>query len=151
MPPLTDTGTEYLLHICHPSKQNTTQKGTVHTDDGKQPNRQLRSLPCRELPLAANRINGAADSAPKIKIYKSGLLEKNFLFFIVTDLLLAGNRQNDDLQITFSHKTSANPCKHCISACQRTFYSRLTFMFPASIIKEKRPHSRFLKRSVAHG
>lgn len=80
MPPLTDTGTEYLLHICHPSKQNTTQKGAVHTDDGKQPNRQLRSLPCRELPLAANRINGAADSAPKIKIYKSGLLEKNFLF-----------------------------------------------------------------------
>lgn len=80
MPPLTDTGTEYLLHICHPSKQNTTQKRAVHTDDGKQPNRQLRSLPCRELPLAANRINGATDSAPKIKIYKSGLLEKNFLF-----------------------------------------------------------------------
>ena len=48
-------------------KQNTTQKGAVHTDDGKQPNRQLRSLPCRELPMAANRINGAADSAPKIK------------------------------------------------------------------------------------
>ena len=61
-------------------KQNTTQTGAVHTDDGKQPNRQLRSLPCRELPMAANRINGAADSAPKIKIYKSGLLEKNFLF-----------------------------------------------------------------------